>query len=107
MLAGAARQTTSRVNVELGEGGAEVAQSETTSTRQGDEEQVTQAATEPGRQGRRQPPEGGRQAADNQTDCFLRSRTTSTTIGTIERMMTTPTTMWMCAPMLGMACASR
>ena len=107
MLAGAARQTTPRADVELGEGGAEVAQGETTPARQGDEEQVTQAATEPRRQGRRQPPEGGRQAADDQTDCFLRSRTTSTMIGTIESTMTTPTTMWMCAPMLGMACASR
>lgn len=107
MLAGRAGNAPACAGIELGEGGAEVAESKTPAMGKPDEEQVAEATAEPRRHGRRQPPEGGSQAAGDQTDCFLRSRTTSTTIGMTESTMTTATTTWMCAPMLGIACPSR
>lgn len=58
-------------------------------------EEITQAAAHPGGQGTRQMAQERGQEAQEEADCFLRSRTISNTMGISDSTMTTTTMMWM------------
>lgn len=95
MLAGATAESPVLARGQLREGVAEVGQGHPAPGGEGQVGEVTQAAADPGGQGTGQVAQAPGQDAQEAADCFLRSRTISTTIGITESTTTTTTMRWM------------
>jgi hypothetical protein len=93
--------------VEVGEGAGEVGERQTAPAPEGQVRGIAQPPAQPGRVRRRQAADGRDQAAQDAADGLLRSRTSSSTIGTTESAMTIATRTWTYRSMLGTARPSR